>query len=155
MDTHLFEISTQQVSATLSLWGASCCTTYIQLYQTYTCIATERFLLMLSPSTSQHVSAPAGHPQVNHNTPVTLSHESHRHFNGSIVPNFYKWWVCTFYNKSPRKSIAKSTYSPFVKIRNNGSVEVAMAFVRQCDWCVVIHLRMARRGRNMLWSRGG
>jgi hypothetical protein len=33
-------------------------------------------------------------------------------------------------NKSPRKFIVKSTYLPFVKIRNNGSVEVAMAFVR-------------------------
>jgi hypothetical protein len=43
---------------------------------------------MLSFSTSQHVSAPLGHPQVNHSILVILSYESHRYFNGSVVPNF-------------------------------------------------------------------
>jgi hypothetical protein len=43
---------------------------------------------MLSFSTSQHVSAHSGHPQVNQNILVILSYESHCYFNGSVVPNF-------------------------------------------------------------------
>jgi hypothetical protein len=46
-----------------------------------------RVLLMLSFSILQHVSAHFGPSSGNHNILVILSQESHRYFNGSIVPN--------------------------------------------------------------------
>jgi hypothetical protein len=61
---------------------------YITLSDIYLHRNWEIFLLMLSFSISQHVSALSGHPQVNHNILVILSYESHRYFNGSVVRKY-------------------------------------------------------------------
>jgi hypothetical protein len=63
-----FQAILQSCNNTLSLWGASCCVTYICyiniLHKNYTCDPQTQLNFFTLPKISLHVSAPTGHLQV-------------------------------------------------------------------------------------------